>query len=124
LFLVSVYYLTCAKLGWGKKDPESKIHNQEVQECTKYLLLNIIPSFAARLLEDSEVIENLTSEMHLDGINVRHMGLIRSLVLHATSKPEVRTTAESVARNLLCEMVRLFYCDAVTIDFIHRYTQL
>jgi len=63
--------------------------------------------------------DRLTTEMHLDGINVRHMGLIRSLVNHAGSSGVEAKKASEIGLCLLCEMVRLFLLLLPTGRAIH-----
>lgn len=75
--LVSRYPLPLssdALTGWGKRDPDSKIHNAEVVEATKHLLFEIIPRFVSDLLnpaEQTSIFDNITGSMKQRGINVR-----------------------------------------------------
>lgn len=53
-----------------------------VEEATQYLINDVIPQFARKLSHQSHYFEapsfNLTLEMHRHGINMRHLGLLRS----------------------------------------------
>lgn len=65
---------------WGKDN--NQVHNREAREATQYLLNVVIPQFANRLDEKWQTsIEpkyDLVSEMHREGINIRHLGRLRS----------------------------------------------
>jgi alpha-tubulin suppressor-like RCC1 family protein/tetratricopeptide (TPR) repeat protein len=60
-----------------------QVHNREVQEATSYLTQVVIPKFAQMLNKNELYIittSQLTAEMHKHGINLRYLGLLRSMV--------------------------------------------
>jgi hypothetical protein len=61
--------------GFGKHDSES--HNSEIQEATQFLIEKIIPAFANSLSSLSAKQSNIVELFHREGINIRHMGLVR-----------------------------------------------
>ena len=68
---------------WGMLDPKFKQYNGDVLQATCKLLYKIIPQFAKRLDEQfSEISGKLITEIHREGINVRHLGQIRQ---HSTT---------------------------------------
>eukprot|EP01122_Echinamoeba_exundans_P007904 TRINITY_DN2521_c0_g1_i1.p1 TRINITY_DN2521_c0_g1~~TRINITY_DN2521_c0_g1_i1.p1 ORF type:complete len:1209 (+),score=237.81 TRINITY_DN2521_c0_g1_i1:47-3628(+) len=92
-----------ALTGWGKRDPDSKLHNAEVVEATRHLLLEIIPKFVSDVLSsdfDIRTLENIPAVMKQRGINVRHLGLVRNLIVTLKNTDE----AARVSRLFLIEM--------------------
>jgi len=80
---------------FGKVD--AHIHDAELQEATIYLQKTVIPSFAHSISTNATPIystANLIWEMHCEGINLRYLGLLRSLVRNPR-----------VSRIILTEMV-------------------
>eukprot|EP01119_Soliformovum_irregulare_P020731 TRINITY_DN6771_c0_g1_i1.p1 TRINITY_DN6771_c0_g1~~TRINITY_DN6771_c0_g1_i1.p1 ORF type:complete len:1301 (+),score=414.07 TRINITY_DN6771_c0_g1_i1:81-3983(+) len=81
--------------GFGRHDKD--IHNEEVKLATEELFNTVIPRFAVFLdsMDEKKIKTfNLIQWMHREGINVRHMGKVRS----HTKEPIIR-------RMLLLEMV-------------------
>lgn len=80
-------------------DRNLMIHNDEVREATAHLFEEVIPAFCDRLngMEKYDVKDenfDLVAELHRAGINIRHIGLVRS-----------RCTSKYVRRFLLTEMI-------------------
>jgi hypothetical protein len=74
--------------GFGMGDPAHKTHNREVAEATDRLLTKVIPELAKKILKEeprsdgscitlSVLDGSLITEIHKEGINVRHMGYLR-----------------------------------------------
>jgi hypothetical protein len=70
----------------GTED-EQKQYNERASKATQ-LLLEQVQTFATELskLETAELFQNWSSELHKRGINVRHQGLLRSLVQKETKQ--------------------------------------
>jgi hypothetical protein len=86
-----------ALTAWGRNDDKAEDHNEEVRQATMNLYTTVVPSFAQfldGLSDDSFSKIRLTEELHRHGINVRHLGFVRT---HATN--------ESVRRKILLECV-------------------
>lgn len=81
--------------GWGRADPDWRIHNDEVTMATRRLFLKVIPELVVDLTEDN--IKTFTTDMNIRGINLRHMGFIRSLL--------VRSGKDSLADVVLLEII-------------------
>jgi len=57
-----------ALTGWGAKDPNKHIHNQEVLDATKHLLLKVIPEFVANHSKWSSLVgKEIINAMHNRG---------------------------------------------------------
>eukprot|EP00466_Bigelowiella_natans_P011490 jgi/Bigna1/78392/fgenesh1_pg.54_\ len=82
-------------LQWLKKSSrDSKEHNDRVREATNILINKVVPEFAAtfvqrtpRQLRDIQfdnqrvlLLFQVSEELHRNGINVRHMGLVRFMI--------------------------------------------
>ncbi|KAF4038100.1 Leucine Rich repeat [Phytophthora infestans] len=77
-----------------------------VEEATTYLIKEVIPLFAVKLSQKSDYFESpefeLVKEMHRHGINMRHLGLLRSQFLFQLegtamlqySNPEIQTSLD------------------------------
>jgi len=70
---------------FSSDDPDFDVHNEEVQAATMYLLEEVVPAVACELREMdgalfNKSIESLSSFLHYYGVNIRHMGLLRSKV--------------------------------------------
>eukprot|EP01125_Pyxidicula_operculata_P017085 TRINITY_DN5945_c0_g1_i2.p1 TRINITY_DN5945_c0_g1~~TRINITY_DN5945_c0_g1_i2.p1 ORF type:complete len:1909 (-),score=399.00 TRINITY_DN5945_c0_g1_i2:471-6197(-) len=96
-------------------------HNMEVVELTKKLYHEVIPQFANKWSsklcdeEDDEnynpelkndlnyFSENITVELHTDGINVRHLGLVR---YHATSRHLKNATLKEMIARVVKNTIR------------------
>lgn len=74
-----------------KDDPREKALNEQVDVVTRMLFEEIIPQFALSLSESAAAAEfdegTLVGSIHRAGINVRHMGRLRS---HVVDAPQVR----------------------------------
>ena len=84
---------------------QASIRNEEVKEATRHLIQHAVPTLAALLSKHprSSPAPSIGDEMHRRGINVRHMGLLRSLVDATTAVGAAARTAtlvEIVARTL------------------------
>ncbi|GAB5355140.1 hypothetical protein AAMO2058_000180600 [Amorphochlora amoebiformis] len=95
--------LSCDALTrWGQGAQDAEEQNNRVREATTILVNKVIPEFAAtfvqktpRQLRDIQVSE----ELHRNGINVRHMGLVRFMI---TGTDDASVAAK---RTLLISMV-------------------
>lgn len=88
-----------ALTGLGKSDPDRKTHNDEVIAASKRVFEQIIPTFVQRLererASDLRASKQLCDQLHSAGINIRHLGLLYSLI-----RPKYPT----VRKALLTEM--------------------
>lgn len=86
-------------------EDEHAYHNFEVKEATRVLHNTVIPLFA-QFLDHTETeyrdFHRLIEELHRSGINIRHLGLVRSMV----SSEKIRTLilTELIARVLKNEL--------------------
>ena len=69
--------------------PESTLQDEQVSHATKHLVEAVIPALVENLtrrtygLPLSEGLGlDLTEELHCRGVNMRHLGLLRSLLWH------------------------------------------
>ena len=88
--------------GWGGGSEAAVQHNERVRQATHHLLTVHIPAYAARLDSmDSTgaIVEPLSQEIHRQGINVRHMGMLRSLV-RTNEAARLTLLVEIIARTL------------------------
>jgi len=72
--------LSCdAFSSWGIGDPHSHQLNRDVLLATRFLIQHLVPAFASKLCTHWDDIgpDNLVTEAHLRGINVRHLGYVR-----------------------------------------------
>ncbi|KAL3667927.1 hypothetical protein V7S43_006804 [Phytophthora oleae] len=71
------------------RTPDWQTQALDVEEATKYLIKEIIPLFAVKLSTKPDYFDSpefeLVKEMHRHGINVRHLGLLRSQFLFQIS---------------------------------------
>lgn len=67
-----------------KNQNEAK-HNKDVEEATIYLKTRTIPEFAEKLKNLSRK-HSLTQSLHLNGINVRYLGLVRACLTDDTEE--------------------------------------
>ena len=91
--------------GFSDNDPEAPLRNEEVNRATKRLIEEVIPALASRLASMTE--EEITSldmsvYFHSHGVNMRHLGLVRSHVDATTASNPVRykLLLQIVARTL------------------------
>lgn len=96
-----------ALVGWGRRDPQQAVHNQEVLDATLLLREQIVPTFASEISSEAAsstrydtdyvgpYISGLCHRLHANGINMRYLGLVRK---HATEKLQHCCLAEMVAR--------------------------
>jgi hypothetical protein len=70
--------------GFGKHDAD--FHNAEIRAATQLLLEKIIPTFAGSLSQISTKQSHVGELFHRAGINLRHMGLVRSHTTNAEWK--------------------------------------
>lgn len=84
--------LSCDALtNWAQSHKDSSMHNKRLQAATRVLVGEVVPAFASRFakkeLKDLRDI-HVSEEMHRFGINVRHAGLVRSLIVSSDAKSE------------------------------------
>ena len=100
---------------WGAADPSFAEQNENVRKATQTLVQNYIPQFAEWLDANGSTLAAQTMkiavEFHRNGINIRHMGLVRSLTKTYTAKTVL--LVNMVARTLK-NMLR---------DWLRRETQ-
>jgi len=90
--------------GFGRTDPQYKIHEAEVLEATQTLFTTVIPNFVKRLSEPRDSLDSLPindsliRELHKDGINVRHLGYVRSLFDESLCSQRQLFLTEMIAR--------------------------
>ncbi|KAL6062793.1 Clu domain-containing protein [Balamuthia mandrillaris] len=78
--------------GFQIHDTEQRSHNKEVEEATKRLIQQVIPAQASLFEADPHYLlslmrrRKLSFELHKRGINMRYLGLLRSLVSRRESK--------------------------------------
>lgn len=94
--------------GLGRPDPEHKQHNSEVIEASRRIFEHIIPAFILNLERDRpadlRASKQLCDQIHGAGINLRHLGLLFSLV-----KPRFPT----IRKALLTEMAARILKDEI-----------
>src|SRR5687767_10657256 len=73
--------------GFTISDPGMSTHNREIEKATAHLYKEVIPRVAANLdqmakksSEKAMLFHRLTEHLHSAGVNLRHMGMIRSKV--------------------------------------------
>ncbi|KAI9997265.1 hypothetical protein PInf_000705 [Phytophthora infestans] len=88
------------------RTPDWQAQALGVEEATRYLIKEVIPLFAVKLSQKSDYFESpefeLVKEMHRHGINMRHLGLLRSQFLFQLegtamlqySNPEIQTSLD------------------------------
>lgn len=71
--------------GWSRGQPDAKELNQRIIDATSHLLNDLIPEFAAKLnkakhsrFHINEMLFPVSEKLHRRGINIRHIGLLRS----------------------------------------------
>jgi len=66
----------------GKFDPDFQLHNAQAIEASKRLYTVVIPNFAAQIetLSFPHGSQQLISQLHLAGINIRQLGFVRRLI--------------------------------------------
>lgn len=72
--------------GFIRADPQAKTHNREVHEATIHLRSVIIPFFFERLRKRKQLASDpllLRRDLHLFGINIRHLGQLAKMALDA-----------------------------------------
>jgi len=76
---------------WSRGQSDAAEHNQLVLDATRHLLSIVIPAFAASVDEACRShavdtvtrllgVEPVSEEVHRQGMNVRHLGYLRSLL--------------------------------------------
>lgn len=85
---------------WGRMN--SDVHNAEVRLATQYLVDEVIPALAAQVVS-LRVFDDLTRMFHLNGVNIRYMGLVRRVVY--ASYPQNSDSDTHAHAWLLREMV-------------------
>ena len=73
---------------WSFLQTDDAIHNLNVEKATRYLVKEVIPAYAKeinRCVSEADLAEALGEEpvserVHRRGINMRHLGLVRSLI--------------------------------------------
>eukprot|EP01125_Pyxidicula_operculata_P023200 TRINITY_DN989_c3_g1_i4.p1 TRINITY_DN989_c3_g1~~TRINITY_DN989_c3_g1_i4.p1 ORF type:complete len:1653 (+),score=390.20 TRINITY_DN989_c3_g1_i4:723-4961(+) len=88
---------------WMTHEPKARQLNKDVEDATMYLYENVIPEFAKWLDENHEKqpfehLDELIHETHRRGINIRHLGRLRSLVKDKNLRKIILT--ECVARTI------------------------
>ncbi|KAF1330192.1 F-box/lrr-repeat protein 13, partial [Globisporangium splendens] len=126
--------------------PDWQAQSLGVEEATLHLLSDVIPQFAKKLSQKLRFFTassfDITAEMHRHGINVRHLGLLRSNFLFALSgtatlqysTAEIQTTADFTreiergshiyVNGKMCEVSRnmkdRFDASCITLTLIHK----
>jgi hypothetical protein len=93
---------------WSADDPKKKLHNSNITKATKYLLKTVIPLLARKLKTGKIILKMpVSSLLHKQGINVRHMGLLLNETSHGLNSDSkfaqdacLTLTAEMVSRTL------------------------
>lgn len=90
---------------WGANDDLAEVHNEELRAATNRLFSVAIPQFAEFLdsLSDEACAKlRLPEELHIKGINTRHLGFVRS----KSKSPIVRKKIllECVARSMKSDL--------------------
>jgi len=89
---------------WGASDPNKKKQGLEVSRATEYMLTTLIPLFARKLrMGEIKIREPISSLLHQNGINVRHIGVLRKEVLIGLNSDS--DDAISAANVIMIEMV-------------------
>ncbi len=92
--------------GWGADDAKCKEHDEEVERASLLLMGEHLPRFARELtqlpLDQLEKL-NLAEEVHRRGLNLRHIGVVRSLIPAPAwvENPSAEARAAASARQLL-----------------------
>eukprot|EP00904_Undaria_pinnatifida_P002276 jgi/Undpi1/12049/HiC_scaffold_4.g01748.m1 len=88
--------------GFSRHDPDRSIRNQEVHDATEMMIKNVVPMVAERLSALCETVHeqlDLAIELHRCGVNMRHLGQVRSTI-------DVTDPKKSLLRDMmLTEMV-------------------
>jgi len=90
-----------ALTGWGVNDPNNGKHNDEVRDASNWLLTDVIPQFAAKLSKLSEgqlAKVRISDELHRKGINIRHLGRVRSSLPQTSQLARQKLLNECLAR--------------------------
>lgn len=93
---------------FASADPQKDKRCQEVGEATKSLMKDLIPMLAEwfMLMGDEELEHiNISTEFHRHGVNLRHLGLLRSHVKPQNLSPSETTKCQILKRRLLVEGV-------------------
>ena len=90
--------------GFTKSSTDRDVHNKRVHDATLYLIEDVIPNFVdddwSHILNGSS---QLSVVLHESGINVRHLGLIRSY--HFRTNKKEGKIRDQVQNLLLFEIV-------------------
>jgi hypothetical protein len=97
---------------WSAGDEDATRHNADIDNATSILINEVIPSYAAELTSSIHtsreallLAPSLSSQLHQRGINVRHMGLLRSKVRHPS--PSSTLLLVDMVQRTLKNMLRL-----------------
>lgn len=86
----------------GKFDPDQATHTEEITLASKRIFVDLIPKFADYLKQNCpstiSTTERVVEELHRFGINLRHLGFVRRLVVDPAIRKLLLT--EMVARVL------------------------
>lgn len=111
--------------GWNTKEVRRAEHRNILTSATNLLVREVIPQFAAWLdktLRSSSKAEirvfHLSQEMHKRGINMRHLGLLRSLLQQGT-QAEGMVLSEIVTRSLKNLLRAVFRGKVPVVDGVH-----
>ena len=94
MLLYNAVRISDALTSFSNYDPEADLRNKEVERATERLIREVIPALAAKLTEMTPYeISNLDVSVyfHSHGVNMRHLGLVRSHILPSHTSNPVRT---------------------------------
>jgi hypothetical protein len=86
--------------GFGAHDEHYREHNAEVTEATNFLRHTVLTQFSEDLKSNKIYVtsrKELVREMHSHGINIRYLGLLRSLI-HKVPRLQAITMLEMILR--------------------------
>lgn len=84
---------------FSREDPQSNVHNSNACHATQILVNEIIPECAIEMANRISFIDfRLDVFLHQRGVNMRHLGLLRSLLPESAEKAKSLILIEIVAR--------------------------
>lgn len=105
-----------ALTAFSNSDPNATERNKEVTRATERLIYEIVPLVAQKLsqLTPSDISSlNFSIYLHSHGVNIRHMGLIRSLIPRSHITNPIRT---ALLLQLICRTLK-----NITRDYQRRW---
>eukprot|EP01127_Copromyxa_protea_P019964 TRINITY_DN6585_c0_g2_i1.p1 TRINITY_DN6585_c0_g2~~TRINITY_DN6585_c0_g2_i1.p1 ORF type:complete len:2103 (-),score=378.73 TRINITY_DN6585_c0_g2_i1:26-5695(-) len=117
-----------ALMAWTKNDPNKEALDTAVKNATEHLLNTVIPKFAQFLDTQDPTTSQLVSLVHQHGINIRHLGRVRSAVKSQVWKDIIleeciTRTIKNIVRGFLRHNTPPNNSSNKILDFIHLLLQ-